>query len=239
MVFDLAADAVHDDPTDAVGAHEEMVVGLLQSGLSDDSAAAQPLEVGERQLRVGDLADVAERVRGHLLGRVMARRDFLDDHVRKLALARRDRRDLRQRRIVDHHDRPILRLVAMAIHDLVELLLVDLGGGRKQPDRSIQILGLLPAERDAEHVAVLDQHPAIAVEEDAAGCAERQRALVIVLSQLQEPGMLRHLEVPEAGRQRDEHEGDDIAHDGHTHVLPASVAAGSDVRHLPLDSIRS
>ena len=73
---------------------------------------------------------------------------------------------------------------------------------------AIEILGVLADDRDVERVAVLDEDLAVAVEEDAARRAQRQRALVVVLRHLLELRVLDDLEEPEADRQHGEHHDD-------------------------------
>ena len=71
------------------------------------------------QLRVADLADVAEQVRGQRLGgycRVGTSSTMTSGSSK--STSRRDRRDLRQRRVLDDDDRPVARLASMAIDDV-------------------------------------------------------------------------------------------------------------------------
>ena len=82
--------------------------------------------------------------------------------------ARLDRRHLRERRVLHHHDRPIRRLAAMAVDDLTHAGFVDAERRGEQAHRAVQILGVLAHDRDAVGAAVLDQHLQVAVEHDAA-----------------------------------------------------------------------
>ena len=40
--LELPADAVHNDAPDAVGSHQQVVVGMLDAGMADDVAAPEP-----------------------------------------------------------------------------------------------------------------------------------------------------------------------------------------------------
>ena len=76
-LLDLTADAVDDEHLFAVGAHEQLVVGLLDPGLSDQRARLDTRIFGARQLRFVDLADVAEEMRRKVTGRILPRRHLL------------------------------------------------------------------------------------------------------------------------------------------------------------------
>ena len=83
---------------------------------------------------------------------------------------------------------------------------------------------MLANDRDVEGVAVLDEHPAGAIEDDAARRAQRQRALVVVLRHLLELGVLDDLEEPEAAGQQAEGDAqNDTCSTGEAWVEPASI----------------
>ncbi len=71
--------------------------------------------------------------------------------------------------------------------------------------RLLDVPGLLPHEGDVARVLVLDQDLPVAVEEHAARRRQREPPAVIVLRDLPELLMLRHLERPE----RDDEQGKD------------------------------
>ena len=59
-----------------------------------------------------------------------------------------------------------------------------------------EILGVLADDGDAERVAVLDEHAAVPVEDDAARRAQGERPLVVVLGHLLELRVLRRPAAP-------------------------------------------
>ena len=83
-------------------------------------------------------------------------------------------------------------------------------------------------------MAVLDEHLPVAVEEDAARRAQRERPLVVVLRHLLELGVLHDLQEPEADAERGEHhdaahlqdgqpDGDAAAIFGECHICESAV----------------
>jgi hypothetical protein len=70
---------------------------------------------------------------------------------------------------------------------------------------------------------VLDEDPAVAIEEDAARRPQRQYAPVIFLRHLPELLVLRDLEHPEPDRQRREGDGDGILHEGQPQRQAAAI----------------
>ena len=82
---DLASDAVDHDALGAILAHQDLVVDALDALLPDDRA----LRDAVAELRLAGLADIAEQMRRERVGRVLARRHFLDDDVRQLEVSRR------------------------------------------------------------------------------------------------------------------------------------------------------
>ena len=211
-VRNLAAQAVDDDRSRAVGAHQVAVVRALDAGLADDGAG---LQVVGRQLRIGGLADVAEQVRRHRVGGIAPRRHALDDHVGQLEVEppRHDGRHLRQRRVLDHDNGAIGRQVPGPIDDLADAPLLDAGHGRQHADRPVEVGRVQADDRDGVAGPVLDQDPAVAVVEHAARRAQRQLALMVVLGHLAELLVLDDLEEPErAGQQHEPHEDGHLQH---------------------------
>jgi hypothetical protein len=115
---------------------KQRVVRLLETGLPDDVAALE--RVVGLDLRVGRLTHVAEQVRAELVRRILARRHLLHDDVGQLEVESpgRDRRHLRERRVLDDDDGPVGRLVQMAIDDLPHVPLVHARHGGQHADRS-------------------------------------------------------------------------------------------------------
>ncbi len=220
---DFAPDAVDDDALGAILAHQVVVVDAFDAGLSDDVAALQI--GGGRNLRVARLADIAEEMRRHRVARILARRHFLDHHVGQLEIqpARRDRRDLRQRRILHDRDRPIGRLAPVAIDDLADARFRHVQHQRQHADRVIQILRVLAHDRDAVRVAVHHQRLHVAIEHDAARRAQGERALMVVLGHFLELLVLHDLQDPEAHRQRGEEDDDGVLEDAQADADPPAI----------------
>ena len=115
-------------------------------------------------------------------------------------MPRPDRDELLERRVLDEDDRTVGRLAAAAVHGFAQLRLVGAGRLRQHVQRLIEILGLLADQRDVEAVLVLDQDPAVAIEQHAARRRQRQPPQVVVLGHLAELFVLRDLEDPEPDR---------------------------------------
>ena len=204
---DFAAHAVDHDAARAVFAHQQLVVDALDAELADDRSGGHI--VGGHLLFVR-FADVADQVRGHRLVGIFARRHFLHDHVGQLEIqpSSGDRRDLGQRGIGNHHDRPVARLAPIALDDLANGFVVGAGHRRQHANGAVDVLGVLAHDRDVERIAVLDQQAAGTVEDHAAGRPQGQRALVVVLRHFLELGELHHLEEPEPAGQEAESDTD-------------------------------
>ncbi len=200
--------AVDDDPLRTVLAHQQRVVDLLDTRLPDDVAALQVGGTGH--LRVADFADIAEKMCGERFG-VLTGRHLLHDDVGEFArkAAGGDRCHLGQRRVLDDGDRAVRGLAAVTLNDVAHRPFLEAEDLRQQPDRTVEVLGLLADDRDAVGVAVLDENLAVAVEEHAARGAQRQRALVVVRCHLLEAVVLHDLQVPEAdGQDPEQHHGE-------------------------------
>ncbi len=222
---DFAPHAVDDDALGAILAHQQLVVDALDARLADDRPGGDAVA----HLRVVRFADVAEDVRRQRVRRVLPRRHFLDDDVRKFEIepSRRERGNLRERRVLDNDDRAVGRLAAVAVDNLLHLGHVQAGHRGQQPDRSIEILGVLADDGNVEGVAVLDQHFAVAVEQHAARRPQRERPLVIVLRHLLEAGVLDDLEEPETDRQRRECHDDAHLENGEANRDAATIFSQS------------
>ena len=223
---DFAAHAVDDHALGAVFTHQQLVVDALDTELSDQRSGGDAIGL---HLIFAGLADVADQVRGHFLVGIPAGRHFLDDHVGQLEIktARRHRRHLRQRRVLDDENGPVARLAAMAIDHFANDLLLDAGHRRQHANRAVEVLGVFADDRDVEGIAVLDQQAAGAVEDDAPRRAQGQRPLVVVLRHLLELGVLHHLVEPEAAGQQSE---------GDRHRYPQHVQPGGEAPLVFTDS---
>ena len=144
--------------------------------------------------------------------RVAPRRHLLDDNVWQLEVepARDDGGDLCQRGVLNDCDRPVGRLAAVAIDDVAHARFFDAQHGGEQADRPVQILRVLAHDRDAVGMAILDEHAAVAIEDEAARRTQRERALMVVLGHLLVLRVLDDLQHPEADRQHREHHHDDV-----------------------------
>ena len=184
----------------AVLALEQLVIGLFEALLADDVA----LRDAVADLRLARLAHVAEQMRRQRVGRILARRHLFDDDVRELEVETTcgNRRHLRERGVLDDDDRPVARLAAMPIDDLLDLFRIEPRHVGQQPHRAIEILGVLADDRNGEGVAVVDEDLAVAIEHHAARRTQRERALMIVLGHLLVLGVLNDLQDPETDPQR-------------------------------------
>ena len=150
-------------------------------------------------------------MRRHLVCGIVPRRHLVHLHVGQLGIkpARQHRGHLPERCILDDDDRLIARVAAMAVHEILDVALVKARHRRQHLDRVIEVLAVLADDGDREGAPIFDQHLHVAVEHDAARRAQRDRALVVVVGQLDELGVLHDLEIPEAARQRGKRRRDD------------------------------
>src|SRR6476620_4970122 len=91
--------------------------------------------------------------------------------------------------------------------------IVDARNLRQQMYGAIEIGRLQADDRDVERRPVLDEHAAVAIEEDAPRRATRELALVVVLRHLAKLLVLDDLEEPERAGQ--DEEGGDHGHAQH------------------------
>ena len=216
-------DAVDDDALGAILAHQVIVVDAFDTGLSDDVAALQIR--GGRHLRVACLADIAEQMRRHRVAGILARGHFLDHHVGELGIqpARRDRRDLRQRRILHDRDRPVGRFAPVAINHLANARFRYVQHQCEHADRVIQVLRMLAHDRDAVRVTVHHERLHVAIEHDAARRAQGERTLMVVLGHFLELLVMHDLQDPEAHRQRGEEDDDGVLEDAQSDGDPPAI----------------
>jgi hypothetical protein len=231
LSFSIPADAVDDDVARALFAHQLGVVNALDAGLPDDGAGAEAGELRPLELRFLDLADVAEEVAGEAALRIRARRHFLDDDLAHLVGARQDGEHLLLGRVLDDGDRPEDRLAAAALDDLANLGLVHARHLRQLRQRGVEVGCPFAVDRDRPRVAVLDEDLAVAIEEDAARRAQRDRAQAVVVRHLPVLLVLHDLQQPEADGQR--READDRANlqRGDPRVQALPIFVGARVQH--------
>ncbi len=218
---DLAPEAVDDHFLGAVLAHQVAVQRLLDAGVADDRARLGAAVLVGDELRFGDLADIAEHVRGQLARRVFPRRDRLIDDAGQVP--RGDGEPLFPCRVLDEHDRPVARLAAPAIHRLPHHRFVRAGRQRQGVQRLIEVLRLLAHQRDVEGALVVDQDLAVAIEQHAARRRQRQPAQMVLFGDLFEFLVLRDLEDPEDDRQRPEDHRDDDLQRREAHRQAAAI----------------
>ena len=120
----------------------------------------------------------------------------------------------------------------MASHRLAHPRDVDGQHPGEQVHGPVQVLRVLADDGDGEGFAILDKHPPVAVVQHAARRAQRQAALVIVLGEFLEAGVLHDLEVPETDGEASKDQGHGhlngrqpgrdalLALSGNVHVLP-------------------
>ena len=200
--LDLAADAVDHHPPGPVLAHQAGVVDLFHARLSDDGARRQALVLRPGELRLGDLADVAEEMRGHLVGRVVARRHLLHEQVGELEAPGEHRRHVRV--VVLHGDRRARiadrpharRVIGMGVVD--ERLRCNAGQRRQrdrrgvethQRQRRVEIADMRPGD-DVPAPADCQRALELAAERQYGGFAPRQR------QRCQPPRQAQHLRPP-------------------------------------------
>ena len=189
-------------------------------------------------LRVGGLAHVAEQVRAELVGRILARRHLLHDDVRQLEIEPPggDRRHLRERRVLDDDDRPVRRLVPVAIDDLAHVPLVHAcHGGRAcriVRSRSVvfsRTIETLNAGRFSTSTRPLRS------KSTPRGARSGQLALVVVLGHLAELLVLDDLEEPEASDEQAEEHDDRHPHPGNAGRERLAFFDESSRRHFLID----
>src|SRR5262245_33731374 len=101
----------------------------------------------------------------------------------------------------------------MPAHDGADARLVKPKRYRQQADGAIQVLGVLADDGDAVRMTILYEDLPVSVEDDPARRPEGERALVIVLGQFLEFGVLNDLEDPETHDENGENGGDQRLHD--------------------------
>ncbi len=153
-------------------------------------------------------------MRGKFL-RIGPRRHALDEDVGQFGVeaVRHHRGHLRERGVLHDGDRTIFRLALVTVDDVAHRRLVHADHLGQHLNRPVQVLGLFADDGNAVGLTVLDQHLHVAIEDDAARRAQRQRPLVIVLGHLLELRVLHDLQHPEADGQHREHHDHDVLQD--------------------------
>jgi hypothetical protein len=146
---------VHLEATEPLLALQDLVVGRLDARLPDDVADLRVRESGGAQLVLGDLARVAQNVRGQASTRVDTDGGLLDSDTREL------------RRVLDQIRRRLDRDVDLQEARRKTLLFVgceflgDVGGRhpdhRREPRDQSGVLRHRGLPRDGHHGAVRDQ----------------------------------------------------------------------------------
>jgi hypothetical protein len=179
----------------APSVHQHAVVGALDANCPNVAHA----QAVARHLRFARLPDVSEQVGGQLVLRVAPARHPFNDHVGQLEIEAvgDNGGHLADGCVLDHRDRHVARTVAGTAQDLAHGLLVGTGQLREHPDGAVEIGAVLPQDGDVVRVAVLNEDPAVPVEDDTPRRAQRENPLVVVLGQLPVFRVLNDLQVPE------------------------------------------
>ena len=111
----------------------------------------------------------------------------------------------------------------MPVDDFAHARFVEPERLRQHLDRPLEIGGVLSNDRNAEGVAILDQHAAIAIEHDTARRAQRQRPLNVVFGHLLELRVLHDLQHPEADRQRRKDDDEPVLEDAQADADPPPI----------------
>ncbi len=104
----------------------------------------------------------------------------------------------------DHGDRPIEGIALAPLQDVSDELFLHVGDLRQATHGLVEVGHALADDRDRERRAVLDEHAAVAVEDDTARRTQGNRALVLVVCNLAVFLVLHDLQEPEADRQEAE-----------------------------------
>ena len=200
----FAADAVDDDVALAVSAHEAGVVDALDARLADDRAGLESRVLRPLELRLLNLADVAEQVRRQTALRIGTGRHGQHVDAGQLELSSPHGSHLWEGRVLDDRDRPERRFATMPLDDFANRLFVDAGGGGEHAGDRVQIGQPLTHDRDRVGIAILHEHAIVAVEQHATRRAQRNRPLVVVVRPLQVEAVLHDLQDPEPDREHAE-----------------------------------
>src|SRR6185295_1957960 len=102
----------------------------------------------------------------------------------------------------------------MALDDVLHQFQVEPRHAREESRGLTKVLGVLAQDGDREGVTVLDEHLAVAVEQDPTRRAQRERALMVVLRHLLVLVVLSDLQDPETHAERGKrHDHGDLEYD--------------------------
>ena len=232
--LDFAAVAGDDHVLLTVAAHQARVVDALDARLADDRAGRQILKLGPRELRLGDLAHVAEQMRRQRPGQVRPRR--LELHLRfgQLQRARFHRRDLAFGGVLDDDDRTEERVAPAALNDVADVGRFHADGLGQALDGRRQIGAAFPQDGNRGGRAVVHEQPSVAIVNGAARRPERNGADVVVVRHLAIAPVRHHLEHPERdGEDRERGAGGNLQ-PGQPAVEDVFVFGGAGMEHAAL-----
>ena len=168
----------------AGGAAQVLVVARLDACLSDHVPELVALAPFRLQLRLRDLADVAEHVRGERLVRVLAQVALAEADAREVELVLREIAHL----VVvdaapdDHRRERVAGVLTDAPVDLLEVDAGDRGEMFELVEPGVLVLRQVGRpELDARAERVLDEHAAVAIEDQPALRVDRQLAHAVVV----------------------------------------------------------
>jgi hypothetical protein len=205
---------VHLQLLDLRGAPKGVLVGQLHARLPDVVALPVPVGTSGLELHVVDLAHVAEDVGRQPAVGIGPLSELDDVHPRELGGVLAEVEDLVFGHVVDHGHRlvdAVTGIVEASLH--VASVLAQLPGQARQEVGVVP--GRVPFDDGRGHDPVLDEDPALAVENAAPVGFGVNEADAVGLGLDPQLGPDQDLEVPEAGEHGGEQGEDDDAQDPH------------------------
>ncbi len=208
----LAAVAVHDYVARAVYAAQELVVGLLHAVLAHHVAGLIGGVARLIQVIFAHLAHVADQVRGESVSRIKPALLVDGLELGQLVAVRLDEGLLVRGNIFFDRDGLVAGRGAEVLQGGAELFQIQVQPQRDHGQIGIHILILFADQETGDRRVVIHQQAVIAVKKLAPRRHDGYFADAVLLRQVAIVGRAQHLEIPQAGHQRQHHHQDAVLH---------------------------
>ncbi len=241
---DLFAVRVDDHIPRSIRPAEDLVVRFLHARLPNNIPRRVERVLGIVEVRLRDLADVADHVRHEAVIRIQPPLLVKRFELRQIVAVRGDKRLLVRRDVLLQRNRLILRRRLVMPYGRLNLLDGHMQPARDERQVLLQMRLAFAQQEAADRRIVVDDDAAFAIEDAAARRKHRNLANAILLSQHAVVRRAEHLHAPQARAQHQQHKRDDILRSRELYLrellAPAEcirVVIAEDQIRIPLNSL--